>query len=156
MAEKAPSGVLDGINLILSVGGGALAYSTGCKISTTTETGERVTKEAATGKWKDLYVKSFSEEISADGCICTGGSDSAPTYDQLKRMQLAGEPVDVHYNVREGEGREGKQAGGYGGKFLITSLEADGQVGDDAKYSVKLQNCGPVAPDGNGFQEVTV
>ena len=46
--------VLDGIDLILSVGGKALGYSTGCKISTTAETGERVTKEAASGKWKEM------------------------------------------------------------------------------------------------------
>ena len=42
--------VLDGTNLILSVGGKALGYSTGCKITTSTETGERVTKEASAGK----------------------------------------------------------------------------------------------------------
>lgn len=31
--------ILDGTDLILSVGGGALAFSTGCKITTQTETG---------------------------------------------------------------------------------------------------------------------
>ena len=56
--------VLDGTDLILSVGGKALGYSTGCKITTSTETGERVTKEASAGKWKEKYVKSFSESIS--------------------------------------------------------------------------------------------
>ena len=48
--------VLYGTDLILSVGGKALGYSTGCKISTSTETGERVTKEASAGKWKEKYV----------------------------------------------------------------------------------------------------
>ena len=43
--------VVDGTDLILSVGGSALGFSTGCKITTTTETGERVTKEASSGKW---------------------------------------------------------------------------------------------------------
>ena len=43
--------VLDGVNLILSIGGKALAFSTGCKITTTTETGTRQTKESAAGKW---------------------------------------------------------------------------------------------------------
>ena len=42
--------VLEGTDLILSVGGKALGFSTGCKIDTSTETGERVTKEAAAGK----------------------------------------------------------------------------------------------------------
>ena len=51
--------VLDGTDLILSIGGAALGFSTTCKISTTTETGERVTKEASAGKWKEKFVKSF-------------------------------------------------------------------------------------------------
>ena len=90
--------ILDGTDLILSVGGGALAFSTGCKITTQTETGERVTKEAASGKWKEKYVKSYSESISADGVVCTDGTTDAPTYDQLKDMQISGTPVDVAYN----------------------------------------------------------
>ncbi len=48
MSEVAKS-VLDGTDLILSVGGKALGFSTGCKVSTSVETGERVTKEASSG-----------------------------------------------------------------------------------------------------------
>lgn len=137
--------VLDGIDLILSVGGKALGYSTGCKISTTAETGERVTKEAASGKWKEKYVKNFSESISADGCVLKNAETSLPTYDELKDMMIAGAPVDASYSIRDGDGREGKTTGGYKGKYIITSLELDGQAGDDAKYSVKLDNCGAVS-----------
>lgn len=145
--------VLYGTDLILSVGGKALGYSTGCKISTSTETGERVTKEASAGKWKEKYVKSYSESLSADGCVLTDGDSETPTYDQLKDLQLAGEPVECSYNVREGSTREGKTSGGYKGKYLITSLELDGQAGDDAKYSIQLENCGPVqkVEGGNGL-----
>lgn len=145
--------VLDGTDLILSVGGKALGFSTGCKVSTTTETGERVTKEAAAGKWKEKYVKSFSESISADGCVLTDGDSDTPTYDQLKKMQLAGEPVEALYNLRNGSERTGKTSGGYKGKYLITSLELDGQAGDDAKYSVQLENCGKVEVLDNGLSE---
>lgn len=140
--------VFDGSDLILSIGGKALGYSSGCKITTTTETGERVTKESASSKWKEKYVKSFSESISADGFVLLDGGDSMPTYDQLKAMQLRGEPVDVNYNMREGSSREGKEAGGYSGKYLITSLELDGQANDDAKYSLQLENSGEVASTG--------
>lgn len=41
--------VLDGTDLILSMGTNALGFSTGCKVSTSAETGERVTKEASGG-----------------------------------------------------------------------------------------------------------
>ena len=145
--------VLDGTNLILSVGGKALGFSTGCKVSTSTETGERVTKEAASGKWKEKYVKSFSESISADGCVLTDGDTDTPTYDQLKDMMLTGEPVDGAYNLRDGDKRTGKAAGGYKGKYIITSLELDAQAGDDAKYSVNLENCGKVEKQTTGLSE---
>ena len=147
--------VLDGTDLILSVGGNALGYSTGCKITTSVETGERVTKEAASGKWKEKYVKSYSEQISADGCVLRSVSNGMPTYDELKDLMLAGEPIEASYSLRDGDGREGKTAGGYKGKYIITSLELDGQAGDDAKYSVKLDNCGAVTKVSGGLQEAS-
>lgn len=145
--------VLDGTDLILSVDGKALGFSTGCKISTSAETGERMTKEAASGKWKEKYVKSFSESISADGCVLTDGGEEMPTYDQLKAMMLKGEPITATYSVRTENSREGKTAGGYTGQYLITSLDLDGQAGDDAKYSISLENCGEVklVEGGNGL-----
>lgn len=143
--------VLDGTDLILSVGAKALGFSTGCKVSTSVETGERVTKERSGGKWKEKYVKSFSEEISADGVVLTGGDEGMPTYDELKDLQLKGEPVEASYALRDGDKRTGKTDGGYSGKYLITSLELDGQAGDDSKYSVKLENSGPVKKIGQGL-----
>jgi len=147
--------VLDGTNLILSVDNKALGFSTGCKVSTSTETGERVTKEAASGKWKEKYVKSFSESISADGCVLTDGDDDMPTYDQLKDKMLKGEPIDAAYGLRDGDKRTGKAAGGYKGKYIITSLELDGQAGDDGKYSINLENCGKIEKQGTGLTDTT-
>lgn len=143
--------VLDGTDLILSVKGVALGYSTGCKISTSTETGERVTKEAATGKWKEKYVKSFSESITSDGCTLTDGDSKTPTYDQLKDYMLAGEPITASYNVRADGSREGKTSGGYTGEYIITSLDLDAQAGDDAKYSITLENSGAVTKVDGGL-----
>jgi predicted secreted protein len=145
--------VLDGTDLILSIGDAALGYSTGCKVSTSVETGERTTKESSSGKWKEKYVKSFSEEISADGVVLNNGDTDVPTYDQLKDLMLKGEPIEASYSLRDGDKRTGKTTGGYKGKYLITSLELDAQAGDDSKYSVKLENCGAVTKIGNGLTE---
>ena len=145
--------VLDGTNLILSVGGNALGFSTGCKVSTSVETGERLTKESASGKWKEKFVKGFSESVSADGCVLVDGTTAMPTYDQLKDLMLAGEPIEVHYSLRDGDSRTGKTEGGYKGNFIITSLELDGQAGDDAKYSISLENSGAVTKVGQGLKE---
>lgn len=147
--------VLDGTDLILSVDGKALGFSTGCKVSTSVETGERITKEAASGKWKEKFVKSFSESITADGCVLTDGSADTPTYDQLKALMLAGKPVDAAYSLRDGSERTGKEAIGYKGKYIITSLDLDGQAGDDAKYSVSLENSGAVTPAAEGGLSAT-
>lgn len=157
MTEESKS-VLDGTDLILSVGGKALGFSTGCKVSTSVETGERITKEASSGKWKEKFVKSFSESISADGCVLTDGDTETPTYDQLKEMMLKGEPVDAGYSLRDGDKRTGKTTGGYAGKYIITSLDLDGQAGDDSKYSVQLENSGEVKKvnGGNGLSETSL
>lgn len=147
--------VIDGTDLILSVGSKALGFSTGCKIDTSAETGERVTKEAASGKWKEKFVKTFSESISADGLVLNSGSATQPTYDALKDLMMKGEPVEASYNVRETDSREGKAAGGYSGKYIITSLSLDAQAGDDSKYSIQLENSGPVSKQGDGLQSAT-
>ena len=132
--------VLDGTDLLLSVGGKALGYSTSCKISTSTETGERVTKEAATARWKQTYVKSFSETITADGLVLTNSDAEKPTYKELKALQLAGEPIIAAYYQRSSEG--GSIA--YNGKYIITKLDIDATAGEDAKYSIELQNSGAI------------
>jgi predicted secreted protein len=110
-----------------------------------------VTKEASAGKWKEKYVKSFSETISADGCVLTDGDSDIPTYDQLKELQMKGAAIEATYSLRDGNSRTGKTTGGYKGKYIITSLELDGQAGDDAKYSLQLENSGKVEKVGDGL-----
>ena len=115
--------------------------------------GQRITKEASTGKWTEKYAKSFSEDISADGCQPLGKDDDMPAYDILKQKQLDGEPVEASYSRRDGSTREGSKKSGYKGNYLITSLELDGPAGDDATYSVKLESTGPVTPIGTGISD---
>lgn len=134
----------DGTDLILGlVIGNAfrpLGHSTGCKISDSTETGERVTKEAASGKFKEKYVKSLAEQIQADGFVYDGDEAAQkanlPT---LKELWLAAKPVKARYAYRGEEERTY-----YEGDFVITSLENDGQAGDDEKYSLTLENSGAI------------
>lgn len=117
-----------------------LGHSTGCKISDSSETGERVTKEVTTGKWKEKYVKSLAESIQADGFVYDGddAADKAnlPT---LKELWMTGQPVKARYAYRGEE-----QTKYYEGDFVITSLENDGQAGDDEKYSITLENSGAI------------
>ncbi|MCR5038047.1 MAG: phage tail protein [Bacteroidales bacterium] len=118
-----------------------LGYSTGCKISDSTETGERVTKETGASQWKEKYVKSLSEQITADGFVYDGVAASSIGFPDLKSMWLSKEPVKLRYQYRDDA-----QATKYEGDFIITSLEQDGPADDDEKWSITFENSGAVAP----------
>lgn len=137
------SKVIDGTDLLVNLGGKALAYANNCKISTSAETTERLTKELATGKWAEKSVKKLSETVTSDGLIIDDSNEDMPGYDELRQAMLACEPVEVSYNLR-GTGRNPRTDGGYKGKYIITSLEANGQAGEDASCSVTFESCGPV------------
>ena len=83
--------------------------------------------------------------------MLSDGDTQLPSYDILRDKMIAGEPIDVSYGIREDQSREGKTSGCYSGTYIITSLELDGQAGDDAKYSVSLENTGAVTKTGSGL-----
>ena len=68
-------------------------------------------------------------------------------------MQLNGTPIDGQYSLRDGDKRTGKSAGGYKGKYVITSLSLEGTAGEDAKYTVELSNHGKIEKIGDGLTE---
>lgn len=135
------SGYRLGVDLIMGVMVSStfkpLGYSTGCKISDSTETGERVTKETGAAQWKEKYVKSLSEQITAEGFVYDGVASTSIGFPDLKTMWLAKQPVKLRYKYRDGEDL-------YEGDFIITSLEQDGPADDDEKWSVTFENTGPV------------
>lgn len=115
-------------------------YSTGCKITDTTETGERVTKEQGAASWKQKYVKSLSEQITAEGFVYDEVAASSVGFPDLKTAWLSKKTVKVRYKYRN----QGATEGLYEGDFIITNLEQDGPADDDEKWSITLENSGPV------------
>jgi Phage major tail protein 2. len=121
----------------------ALGYSTSCKISDSTETGERVTKETGAGTFKEKYVKSLSESITADGFVYDSVAASSIGFPDLKTLWLNKTPVTLRYGYRaQAGGIENENA--YQGTFIITSLEQDGPADDDEKWSVTFENSGAI------------
>ena len=125
-----------------------LGYSTGCKISDQTETGERVTKEQASNPgqiqhamWKEKYVKGLSETITAEGFVYDNEAAAQNGMPALKGLFLAARPVVLRYKYREADAARDKY---YQGQFIITSLEQDGPADDDEKWSVTFENAGKV------------
>lgn len=141
MAET--GGYRDGTDLILSVNSKALGHSTTCKISDSAETGERVTKEAQSGKWKGKYVKSLSETVTAEGFTYEGDQMGYP---DLKTLMHKAQPVTLSYSYRANTNNGTTVTTAYTGEFIITSLEETGDAGDDAKWNVTFENSGAVTP----------
>jgi len=133
----------NGVDLILGVVESQafkpLGYSTGCKISDSTETGERVTKESGAASFKEKYVKSLAESISADGFVYDNLAATSIGFPNLKTMWLNKQTVKLRYKYRDGDDL-------YEGDFIITSLEHDGPADDDEKWSVTFENSGAIAP----------
>lgn len=121
-----------GTDLILSLGGEPIGYSTTCKISTSAETAERATKEVGAGKFKEKYVKTLSEQITTEGFEVKG---YRTPYEDLKALMVASKPVQVNYCFLD-------EKKGYQGMYVITSLDLDGAAGEDAKFSLTLESTG--------------
>lgn len=125
-----------------------LGYSTGCKISDKTDTGERITKEQASNPgqiqhamWKEKYVKGLSETITSEGFVYDSVEAAKNGMPALKGVFLAALPVTLRYKYREAEESRDKY---YQGQFILTSLDQDGPADDDEKWSVTFENTGPV------------
>jgi hypothetical protein len=141
-----------GVNLILGIMVGAkpadgetaavdgtftpLGHSTGCDIEDSSETGERVTKESENGLFKETYVKSLAEKITADGFVYDGDKMGLP---ELKDLWLAAQPLTARYQER------GDTTKYYQGSFIITSLKDSGPANDDRKWSLSLANSGAIS-----------
>jgi predicted secreted protein len=132
----------NGVDLILGVVDSQtfkpLGYSTGCKISDSTETGERVTKESGAASFKEKYVKSLAESISAEGFVYDNVAASSIGFPRLKELWLSKAVVKLRYKYRD------ENSGLYEGDFIITSLEQDGPADDDEKWSVTFENSGAI------------
>ena len=135
-------GFMDGTKFV------PLGYSTGCKISDKTDTGERITKEQANNPgqiqhamWKEKYVKGLSETITAEGFVYDNDKASTNGMPALKGIFLAALPVTLRYKYREADAGRDKY---YQGQYILTSFDQDGPADDDEKWNVTFENTGPV------------
>lgn len=96
--------------------------------------------------WKQKYVKSLAETITADGFVYDEVGASKIGFPDLKTIWLSAEVITLRYKYRDNTGTA------YEGNFIITSLEHDGPADDDEKWSVTFDNSGEVAPVSSGGQ----
>ena len=134
-------GYCNGSDMLLYVDGKAVGHCTSHSTTLTTETKDRAVKPVATaeisaGLWKGKGVTGLSVSISAEGLVFYEEAESG--YKTVLSKWKAGQSVDVKCMERESETPY------LTGKFVITSLERTDPAGDDATYSVSLENDGEV------------
>lgn len=134
------TGYINGSDLLLMVGEKAIGHCTTHTLTFESETKDHAVKPAASvaksaGLWKEKVITGLSISISAEGLRFSGETESG--FDELAPSWGKGAVVTV-----KGFKRGGDASPYISGSFVITSLEETSPAGDDATYSIKLENAG--------------
>lgn len=134
---------INGSDLLLKVGEGAVGHCTTHTTTYNSETKERAVKpEASLGKqsglWKGKGITALSISISAEGLRFYEETESG--YEEVTALWGKGQSVDVEAFER------GEDETPYlKGKFVITSIEETAPAQDDVTYTINLENDGEPA-----------
>ena len=136
-------GYKPGSDLLVFVDGKAIGHSSTCTITYGTESKERAVKPPASdtsvnvGKWTEKNVSKLTVQIQAEGFSFYDEAESG--FEELRALWRAAQPVLCKYAHR------GEEATKYeSGKFVISNLSETAPAGDDATYSITLENSGQV------------
>ncbi len=145
------TGYCNGSDMLLYVGDKAIGHCTTHTTTLNAETRERAVKpvassEGSAGLWKDKTVVGLSVSITADGLVFYQETENG--YKASLSNYAKGQPVKVKCMERGGT------APYLTGDFVITSLERTDAAGDDATYSISLENAGEVTFDDSALTEV--
>ena len=137
---------VNGSDLLMKVAGGAIGHCTSHTATFNTETKDVAVKPAANVQtsaaslYKAKRVTGLSVQVKADGLCFYRESESGI------KVILAAWALGQSVNVSLFE-RENDTDPYVSGKFIISSLENTAPAGEDATYSVTLDNDGAVTVD---------
>lgn len=139
---------LKGKNLMLFVGGKALALATSCGIDLTANTEDAASKDS--GGWDDPEITGWAWSASSDNLCSADEADSVDvTYTNLVDLWMAGEPVDLKFGIaKNASDVEVPPAGweapdkGYSGKAIIDSVKITAANKQNATITVSLKGKG--------------
>jgi predicted secreted protein len=135
----ANTGVIEGQDLLLYVGGTAVAHSTTCVLTPSVETRDRLTKD--TGKFKTKVGGLIDWEVSADALAAYDGN----SYHTLFALMTARAAVTIKFAGRTvGENWKTEQVGDkyFEGSAIITSMPMTAPNNADATFSISLTGTG--------------
>lgn len=133
-----------GKDLMLFVGGKAIALATSCKIGVSAETIDTQSKDS--GVWNEKDIKKLGWNCSSDNVFSADADING--YDKLFALMVAAQPVDIAFGIPDNRGNSLPAAGWkspqkpYKGKALVTSLELNAADGDKATFSVSMDGTG--------------
>lgn len=143
---------IKGGDLMLFVGGKAIAFATSHKLSIKADTKETSSKDSG-GKWQTSEIGVLSWSGSSENLYAESGS--GVTYDELFAMMVArtsvdgvfaieGSSTDLDANKLDAAPITGwtPKAKQYKGKIYITSLEVNAPNGDNATFTVEFTGTG--------------
>lgn len=144
---------INGSDLLVSFGGSATGHATSHTMSFSTETKDVAFKPAASasasaGRFKRKRVTGLSVNIKADGLAVYDESE-AGIQDFLSKWK-AGSSVEVEAFARTNDSKPYVS-----GNFIIASMEISAPAGDEATYSINLDNDGEVDIDESEFEPST-
>jgi len=134
------TGYINGSDLLLSVGGGAIGHCSTHTLTFNSETKDRAVKPVASaakgaGLWKAKGVTGLSISVSAEGLRCYDETENG--FDQISPLWGKGQSVEVI-----GFRRSDDASPYLKGKFVIASIEEVSPAQDDSTYSVSLESDG--------------
>lgn len=144
MAQQ--SGYVNGSDLLVSVAGKAIGHCTTHTTSFNTETKDVAVKPAASvaasaaALFKSKRITGLSVQVKADGLGFYNEAEAG--FKELIAKWKLGQSVQVKCFEREND-----EAPYLSGNFIISSLENTAPAGEDATYSVTLDNDGEVTID---------
>jgi predicted secreted protein len=127
------SEILDGVNLLLSIGGTPIGASSSCSVELTRAT--RNTSNKDTGIWDSFAAGTITWSMSSENFVNFGGENG---YDELYDALVAGTPVDVSVDYKQDEDNTWQLSG----KAIITGLPLSAPKGENVSFSVTLQGTG--------------
>lgn len=143
-----PTGYVNGSDLLLFIDGGAVGHCTTHTITFNAEGKSRTVKPVSTAAitkalWDEKSVNKMSVSITAEGERYYDESEKG--FQALLAAFVAGEAVTVKgYERGKDSSTEASDKPYFTGSFIITSLEETSPAGDDATYSISLENAGTV------------
>ena len=96
-----------GKDLMLFIGGKAIALATSCKLGLSAETIDTQSKDS--GMWNEKSVKKLAWNCSSDNCF--SADEDINGYDKLFALFVAAEPVEIAFGIPKNKGNEMPAAG---------------------------------------------